>query len=394
MKRNLPIVKYILIPLLLTFLFTSCGEKSAGKHTGVQKKVDTARIHVENVKKDIEENLISIIGVGDIMMGSNYPSDYSLPPNDGKNLFDSVSLLLKSADITFGNLEGTFLNSGGKPKECLTPDNCHSFRMPEHYSGYLLEAGFDVVSLANNHSNDMGQQGKEATVSALDEVNIHHAGYTDFPSVTFETKGKKIGFAAFAPNAGTVSINDIPKAVKIVTDLKKICNIVIVSFHGGAEGFGATRVGNKREFYLGEDRGSVVQFSHAVIDAGADVVFGHGPHVPRAIELYNDKIIAYSLGNFCTYGKFGLGGAQGFAPVLEVWVDDLGNFNKGKIHSFKQVNRGVPVPDDQLQAAALIGKLSQLDFPSDDITINSAGEIIKTNNKVTSENTEKNEDSN
>ena len=255
------------------------------------------------------------------------------------------------------------------------PHNCVSFRIPEHYAGYLKDAGFDLVSTANNHSNDMGEAGKISTINTLKNYDINFAGYIDHPAVVFEKNGVTFGFAAFAPNKGTQDLNNISNAVKVILDLRKKCKILIVSFHGGAEGYSAQRVSGDKEIFLGEDRGNVYEFAHSVIDAGADIVIGHGPHVPRAMELYNGKLIAYSLGNFCTYGKFSLSGPQGIAPLLKVYLDDKGDFVKGNIYSFKQVRRGMPVPDEELNAVNLIKSLTEKDFPGGDLLISDEGEI-------------------
>jgi poly-gamma-glutamate capsule biosynthesis protein CapA/YwtB (metallophosphatase superfamily) len=356
-------------------LFSSCGQLNSNLVKKSQSLIDTSSVVKKDVKTVAEESLISVIGVGDIMLGSNYPSPGSLPPDDGKYLLDSVKNVLQYADLTFGNLEGPFLNSGGLPKRCNTPDHCVSFRMPEHYAAYLKNAGFDVVSLANNHSNDMGDEGKLSTVKSLDKYSIKYAGYLSHPTAVFEKNGITFGFTAFAPNAGALDLNDLPGAVKIVSELKKKCDILIVSFHGGAEGYSAQRVTGKREIFLGEDRGNVYEFAHGVIDAGADIVFGHGPHVPRALELYKGKIIAYSLGNFCTYGKFSLSGPQGVAPLLKVYVDANGDFIKGRIYSFKQINRGFPVPDYDLNAVKIIRDLTEKDFPDTGLLIHDNGHI-------------------
>ena len=91
-------------------------------------------------------------------------------------------------------------------------------------------------------------------------------------------------------------------------------DIVIVSFHGGAEGNGAEMLPFAREIFAGEDRGNVVEFAHAMVDAGADLVLGHGPHVVRPMELYRDRLIAYSLGNFATYYGISVEGIRGIAP--------------------------------------------------------------------------------
>lgn len=309
-------------------------------------------------------------------MGTNYPSNASLPPNDGEGIFDDVKELLQSSDITFGNLEGTLLNSGGTPKRGKDSDaHIISFRMPEHYAEYLKDAGFNLIGHANNHCGDMGDIGRESTAKTLDSYNLKHAGYLNTPTAIYEKNGIKFGLIAFAPNNGTVNLNDDAGAVKLVKELKKKCDILIVSFHGGAEGTGAQHVTGRREIFLGEDRGNVLEFAHMVVDAGADIVFGQGPHVSRAIELYKDRIIAYSLGNFCTYGKFGLSGALGLAPILKVYIDKKGRFLQGRIFPVKQIKKGIPVFDEKYQVVEIIKDLTKHDFPNTPLNISEDGKI-------------------
>lgn len=320
------------------------------------------------------QKLVSVIGVGDIMLGTNFPSDTSLPPNDGKDVLKDVKEILRSADVTFGNLEGCFLNSGGGQKSCNS--NCYFFRMPDRYVNYLVDAGFDVMSLANNHNGDFGVQGRENTQKVLKNAGINFAGLENgCETATFTINGIKYGFCAFAPNNGTVRITDIPNAKRLVSGLKKSCDIVIVSFHGGAEGKSYTRVPKKTETFVGENRGNVYEFAHAVIDAGADVVFGHGPHVVRAVELYKGRFIAYSLGNFATAGGINVGGISGYAPIIKVFTDEKGVFVKGQIFSFIQQYRTGPLKDDKNLVIKEIKRLTELDFPNTKLKISDDGMI-------------------
>jgi poly-gamma-glutamate capsule biosynthesis protein CapA/YwtB (metallophosphatase superfamily) len=342
--------------ILLLALFASCDKKEFKEN--IKETVET--VLTDSVKNE-DDSIFTVIGVGDIMMGTTYPSS-DLPPNDGRELFDGVKDILVDADLTLGNLEGPFLNSGGTPKECLTPDRCYSFRVPERYGEYLKDAGFDFMSLANNHGFDMGVKGRETTYRVLDENDIGYAGTTDQPTVIIEIKGLKIGIAGFAPNRGTININNNALVEKTVKELKSECDLVYVFFHGGAEGAGAQNVPRRNEIFLDEDRGDVYEFAHLVIDAGADVVFGSGPHVTRAVEIYKDRFIAYSLGNFCTYGKFSLAGAQGIAPIIKVFMKKNGEFIKAEVTSVKQVRRGFPVVDESETVLKTIIKLTKTDF--------------------------------
>ena len=314
-------------------------------------------------------NTYKFIGVGDMMLGTNYPSDTYIPPK-GTRLLENIEDILKSADVTFGNLEGAVLNSGGSVKKCSDPSLCFAFRQPEYLIDQLVDAGFDLLSIANNHVGDFGTSGRVNTVNVLNKKGFCFAGIESIPWDTVTINNLKIGFCAFAPNSGTVKITDQVNANRLVALLESFCDIVVVSFHGGAEGSSKTHVTKKSEYFYGENRGNVHQFSHQVIEHGADIVFGHGPHVTRAMEIYNDRLICYSLGNFCTYKRFNLKGVNGIAPIVEVNVDKEGKFVSGNIVSIKQIGSGIPVIDTDQKVLAEIKKLIAVDFPNSNIVFN------------------------
>jgi poly-gamma-glutamate capsule biosynthesis protein CapA/YwtB (metallophosphatase superfamily) len=321
---------------------------------------------------------ITIIGTGDIMPGTNYPDSSYLPPgNDCRRLFAPVADILRSADITFGNLEGVFSSEGGTPKNCRDPKTCYVFRMPDEYLDCILDAGYNLLSVANNHVNDFGTGGRRNTARLLEAAGVPFAGFVEKPSTTFEVDGVKYGFAAFAPNLGTADITDYAGAARIVAGLDSVCDIVIVSFHGGAEGRDYQHVPCTDEVYLGHNRGNVCQFAHAVVDAGADVVFGHGPHVTRAMELYKDRLICYSLGNFCTYARFNLSGPNGYAPIVKVQTNRTGKFLGGKVIPVYQPRPGGPRIDAGNHAVRLLRELTTADFPDTQLMILEDGTLKK-----------------
>lgn len=324
-----------------------------------------------------ENDSISIMGVGDMMLGSNFPSPAYLAPNDGKDILIPVKGIIEKADIAFGNLEGAILSDNGNAKHCSNPNDCFAFKMPNHYVNYFKEAGFNVLSIANNHIGDFGDNGRDNTVKVLTDASIHFAGLINYPYKTFDKNGIKYGFCAFAPNNGTVCINDSLNAVSIVKHLDSICDIVIVSFHGGAEGASRTHITRKNELFLGENRGNPYKFARTVIDAGADIVFGQGPHVTRAIDIYKGRFIAYSLGNFATYGRFCLKGACGKAPIVNVMVNKRGEFLTGKIYSTKQIGKGGPIIDTEQTALNEIINLTKTDIPECTLRIMNNGLIYK-----------------
>lgn len=324
-----------------------------------------------------KKDTITVIGTGDIMMGSNYPNEYSLPLNDGLNLMKEVGSILQNADVTMGNLEGVLLNQGGIAKTCRDPTVCYTFRSPEKYVQNLINAGYDVMSLANNHSGDFGDLGKKSSIKALEDAGIYQSGQATKPYVTFQKNGINFGFAAFAPNTGCANINDLAEAKRIVAHLDSISDIVIVSFHGGAEGPQHEHVPRKTEIFYGENRGNVYAFAHQLIDVGADIVFGHGPHVTRAVEIYKDKFIAYSLGNFCTYGGINVSGISGLAPIIKVFVKPDGSFFKAKITSTRQSFQSPVAIDPQNQVLKRIQQLTKQDFPESRIEIDETGWVKK-----------------
>ena len=320
------------------------------------------------------KDTVSIIGVGDIMMGTNYPED-RLPPEDGKFLLRDVAPVLRNADVTFGNLEGTLLNDGGTPKKCSNPKVCYAFRSPVHYVRNLVDAGFDMVSLANNHAGDMGNEGRDTTMTTLINAGILHAGQLSMKTTIFVKDSIKYGLAAFAPNANCVPLNDLDGARNIVKGLDSLVDIIIVSFHGGAEGAKFQHVPRTHEIFYGEDRGDVYEFSHALIDAGADIVFGHGPHVTRGVEVYNKRFISYSLGNFCTYKGINVAGVNGLAPIIKVFTNASGEFLTGEITPTIQTHAtGVQI-DPERSVIKIIQELSQKDFPESEIQIDDNGII-------------------
>jgi poly-gamma-glutamate capsule biosynthesis protein CapA/YwtB (metallophosphatase superfamily) len=132
---------------------------------------------------------------------------------------------------------------------------------------------------------------------------------------------------------------------------------------------------NGPETFLGENRGSLRQLAHFCIDHGADIVYGHGPHVVRAMEVYKDRFIAYSLGNFCTPYNVSLTGISGYAPVVEININADGSFIDGKIHSFLQTRGIGPRKDPAGSVAREIRNLSITDIPQSQATIDVEGNI-------------------
>jgi hypothetical protein len=318
---------------------------------------------------------VRIRAVGDMMIGSDFPEGF-LPPDDAVGSFDAVRGLLLDADITFGNLEGPLCDRGETTK--CKPDapagSCYAFRSPTRYAKIYAPAGFDVVNTANNHAGDFGDDCRLDTEKALDDVEIGHSGRPG-DIATLERNGLKIGLIGFHSSAATNNTLDIIGAQELVRAMADNNDLIIVAFHGGAEGNKAIHVPHGHEMFYGEDRGDLREFTHAVVDAGADLVLGSGPHVLRGMEFYQDRLIAYSLGNFATYGRFNLSGNAGVGAVLEVTLDKQGRFVSGKIFSTEQSGEGVVGKDVFDRGRDLIRTLSQDDFPGTGVQIALDGTI-------------------
>ncbi len=321
---------------------------------------------------------ITIAAGGDIMLASTFPNESRMPPNDGADLLNAVAPFFQAADIAFGNLEGPLID-GGVSTKCGNRPNCFAFRMPTRYGKYLKEAGFDVLSVANNHAADFGDAGRASTRKVLDELGIKHAGSDkgQYSTAYLDVKGKRVAVIGFAHNSIVPNVNDLAFARQLVEQAHKQADLVIVSFHGGAEGAANMRVPNKTEMFFGEQRGNLPLFARTVIDAGADLVLGHGPHVLRGMEIYKDRLIAYSLGNFATYGWFQLAGATAETMVLEVQIDAEGKFMSGKINPFVLRDRGILTKDETKSAIHTVRRLSELDFPTTAPKIADDGTITK-----------------
>ncbi len=313
------------------------------------------------MEKPPDNPVITIAAVGDIMMGSDFP-EANLPPRDGKALFKEVKEILSKADVSFGNLEGTLCDGGLTTKDTENP-NIFVFRTPTRFAANLKEAGIKVVSLANNHAMDFGYYGKFSTKKALDEAGVKHSG-PDEGLAELTVRGVKICLIALSYGKPPRSILYPQQVLGEIEALAPKYDLLLVSVHGGREGRSAQHVKDAPEYFLGESRGNLVKFAHEAIDRGAHLVLAHGPHVPRALEIYQGRLIAYSLGNFCTYKGMNLDEECGYAPLLWVEVNKKGKFLQGKIYSFLQVRPGGPKADKEGRAFKLMKTLSLEDFPA------------------------------
>ena len=308
-----------------------------------------------------------------MMIGTDYPRNH-LPDDDGAGFLAHVTPVLAAADIAFGNLEGVLMDGGEPGKKCSNPQACYLFRSPTRYAQHFRNAGFDVLSLANNHARDFGEAGRTSSMDALSAHGIAHSGREGTVAIV-KHGGLNVAFLAFAVTKNSNMMLDYPLAFETIAAHSKECDIVVVSFHGGAEGADVTRIPFAEEEYYGEPRGDVVWFSRGAVDSGADLVIGHGPHVVRGMERYKNRLIAYSLGNFATYYGISVAGIKGIAPILSATLDGNGEFVDGKITSTVQLRPDGPSIDDRQRALDLIRGLSSEDFGSTGLLFHADGSL-------------------
>jgi poly-gamma-glutamate synthesis protein (capsule biosynthesis protein) len=241
---------------------------------------------------------INVVCVGDIMLAGN-----AAPVIERKGIdypFDETRHILQRADLAIGNLEMP-IATVGEP----IPEKNYTFRGHPNVAKGLANAGFDVFSLANNHTGDYGDLALLETVEILNANNIKHCGAgPDLTSARqpaiVQAKGKQVAVFAysntfplefFAEENDPGTVHGVPEFfIPDIKEARKWADLVIVSLHWGGEL--ATELRDYQD-----------AFGRLVIDAGADLVFGHHPHTLQGVEVYRGKIIAYSLGNF-SFGSY------------------------------------------------------------------------------------------
>lgn len=377
----------LLVVIAALMPFMGCGmpkvkTKSRAKKartTALAKPKATTKVTPQAQPKEARPQFtgeVTIAMTGDIMTGSILPTP-NMPPNDGRDTFIDCAKLLQSADVACGNLEGV-LGDSGKPRKAPGPLS-FSFMMPTKSVQLLVDAGYDFLGIANNHINDFYPVAIQSTIKTLRDNGIGVAGTRDCETCIREINGVKYGFCAFGHESYTLRTQDKATVTRIVKKLRSECDIVIVCFHGGSEGVSERHLPYGTEYFHGADRGNLREFAHLCIDSGADIVYGHGPHVCRAMELYKGHLIAYSLGNFATPRGMKLDGPTSYAPLLIVKLQG-GKFAEGQIHPFIQYRDKGPRVDKSGAVIKEIQSLSNEDIKDNELVIADDGKLLTRQN--------------
>jgi Bacterial capsule synthesis protein PGA_cap len=334
--------------------------------------------------------------VGDINLGTTTLPD-GVPPDSGHALLQRARPHL-TGDLVVGNFEGVLADTGTSVK-CLVPltasekrrrpkrdtvsvrtrSNCYAFRTPTMLAPRLVDAGFTHMNLANNHANDLGLAGRQSTETTLRALGVRLYGPLGQVSVDSIRRGDSlttVALVGFTTYPYAYNLLDIERSAAVVDSIRPTVDLLLVTFHGGTEGVKALRTREAAESLGREPRGDLRRWARAVVDAGADAVIGHGPHVLRGIEFYRERLIAYSLGNFATYRGFNLSGPLGITAVLQLEFSPGRTLRAARLVPMRQLPREGPFPDPDRQAVPLIRRLSREDFGPTAAVITDSGEIL------------------
>lgn len=296
--------------------------------------------------------------------------DKGLPADPGR-LLRAVTPLTRAPDLMIGNLEGTLTDVATSTKCGPDAEDCVAFRAPPAYGALFADAGYDVLSLANNHSHDFGPAGLAQTRQVVTAAGMATTGGPDEIAV-LTVRGIRVAVVGFSPYGWTASLNDPAPLVRAAAGR---ADVVVAVFHGGAEGAAAQRVPRGRETAFGEDRGDLRAFARAVVAAGADAVLGAGPHVLRGAEVVDGVPVAYSVGNLVGYRTLSSAGVLGTTAIVHLTFTADGRWTGGRLHPTRHVRPGYAEPDPERRAIELVGRLSAADFGSTAMRVAADGRL-------------------
>jgi poly-gamma-glutamate capsule biosynthesis protein CapA/YwtB (metallophosphatase superfamily) len=274
------------------------------------------------------------------------------------------------------NLEGTLADAGSARCAPYGTDGCFTFRAAPSSAAVLRRAGFDVLNVANNHALDFGEQAQLQTLAALRTARIAYDGLPG--QITVVRAGPvQVAIIGCAPYPWAQSLLRIPAAQALVRRAKKRADVVIVYMHAGAEGADADHVTGRPEVYLGEQRGNPEAFAHAMIDAGASLVFASGPHTLRGLQWFHGHVIAYSLGNLAGQNTLVMTGPTlSLGALLTLKLDAKGGFLRGRAVPLRMTGIGTPGYDPTDGAITFLNTLSREDFGENAVRLGPTGSIL------------------
>jgi hypothetical protein len=320
---------------------------------------------------------VHLVFTGDINLGTRTLPD-GLPPDSGRGLFAGVDSLLRG-DLVVGNFEGVLSDSGESDKCLPESTTCYAFATPTWLAPRLKEAGFTHLNFANNHANDYGPDWRRHTEDTFRGLGLTPYGPVEEVAITPVFRDGRyllVGLVGFTTYSHSYNLLDPDRSRAVVDSVRRLVDVLVVTFHGGKEGAKAVRIPAGPEFLGKEPRGNLRRFARGVIDAGADAVVGHGPHVLRGVEFYRGRPIFYSLGNFVTWRGFNLDGPLGLTAVLQLDLAGDGHFVAARLPPLIQAPGEGTRPDSLHGATALLRRITRLDFPATGARFGADGAVL------------------
>jgi poly-gamma-glutamate synthesis protein (capsule biosynthesis protein) len=260
-----------------------------------------------STKQEVKKSL-SLLFFGDLMLDRDIA--LKIKQEGLAYLFVKIkeSDLFQNKDLMVCNLEGAVTNDA----QHYPPDNSYDFTFSPEIIGQLKNYGFNFFNLASNHIMDQGQRGLNETKQNLDMLGFDYSGCPDgqiaeCSSKIIQVKNWQIGLVGFSLVYAKLDQEMLQKTIKEIADKT---DLVIVNMHWGSE-------------YQHQFNQAQQEIAHKLIDLGVDVVVGHHPHVVQGIEIYKDKPIFYSLGNFIFDQYFSPDTQQGLAILVELNTEKL-----------------------------------------------------------------------
>ncbi len=319
---------------------------------------------------------------GDVMLGSNLdtawahrakrvaPFDGLLPDPD--SLLAPLRSLVADADVVLLNVEGA-IGAGPAASKCRRGStHCYQFRQEVSAAGALRRLAPEarvVGNVANNHAGDAGPRGFAQTLTALVSAGLAVTGADTLPALVPLADGDTLAVLGFSTFGAGPDARDLATVRRRVSQAAARHRPVVVSVHMGAEGVDAQRTSDVAERFAGENRGNPVAFAHAAVESGAAVVFGHGPHVLRAMEWQGDALVVYSLGNLLTFGPFNLAEPLNRGGFVCALLDSRGRVLSAELRATRQLPPGRAMPDSTSRAWVVVDSLSALDFPATGVRV-------------------------
>jgi poly-gamma-glutamate capsule biosynthesis protein CapA/YwtB (metallophosphatase superfamily) len=338
-------------------------------------------------------NGVRLCAGGDVTLGSNLDPQWAhtaaakLGAEYGVSAAPAALLaplrpLVADADVVLLNVEGA-IGEGPLAERKCSPNstNCYAFRQPVAAARALRDLAPEatiVGNVANNHSRDAGGPGFAQTARHLRRADVRVAGADTLATRVVTLVGDTLAVMGFH----TTDDGLIPDARRLDAVYRHVARAVrrygtvVVTMHLGAEGVDAQRTRNETEIFLGRyDRGNPVAFADTVFAAGATLIIGHGPHVLRAGEWRDDRLVLYSLGNLLTYGPFNNKEPTNRGAVACVTIDSARHVSEAELRSTFQAAPGVLRADPSERAAVIVDSLSALDFPRTGVRLGPGGAI-------------------